>query len=473
MKLKWMSFVVCLVLGTQSGFSAGGLLKLKEVDSFAGNSCWFDSSPPKTVFGSFTLPGVTGAGTLLSSMFFALQVPMFGGDQGPIYTYALDMSQMSVPAGHCVKLAVYFGSPASLCTDNQVLVLTNATSIPLLAATQNLSTIYFTYGTDAGPCLTPGQTGARFAMKTQQEPTTNYVTVIDDYVDPFTGLSNHYTTKVTALVPDIPPLTVVALPPFFQGLLKTQAGTVATNGQYDIIMQLLDAPTNGVPVSETITSSVNVVNGLINAPMDFDPSGFFGQQRWLSLAVQLREAANQPPSLIPALPISPTPQALYAYTAGTVGRISPGQAVTRLNGLTDAVTLEAGSGIVISGNGNTLTIAALPGGPSDRNLKTDLAAINPAEVLARLETLPVQSWRFTDELPGIRHVGPMAQDFMSAFHLGDDEKLIGYLDEGGVALAAIQGLNQKFEQKNGEIADLKHELEKLKQLVDKLGNAKD
>jgi hypothetical protein len=287
-------------------------------------------------------------------------------------------------------------------------------------------------------------------------------------VDPASGLTNHYTTKVSAIVPGIPPLTVVALPPFFQGLMKDLNGLAPTNGQYEITMQLLNAPSNGIPVSETITSTVNVVNGLINAPMDFDPSAFFGQKRWLSLSIK-PPSPNAPSTLLtPAMPISPTPQALYAYTAGTVGRISPGQAVTSLNGLTDAVTLEAGSGIVISGNGNTLTVSAQPGGPSDRNLKTDFTAINPAEVLARLVTLPVQSWRFTNEVSGVRHLGPMAQDFKHTFQLGSDEKLIGYLDASGVALAAIQGLNLKLEASQRENSALQARVEKLEKLLQKL-----
>jgi outer membrane murein-binding lipoprotein Lpp len=39
------------------------------------------------------------------------------------------------------------------------------------------------------------------------------------------------------------------------------------------------------------------------------------------------------------------------------------------------------------------------------------------------------------------------------------------VDESGVALAAIQGLNQKLEQKETEITELKARLERLEQLV--------
>lgn len=58
-----------------------------------------------------------------------------------------------------------------------------------------------------------------------------------------------------------------------------------------------------------------------------------------------------------------------------------------------------------------------------------------------------------------------------------DDKHIGLVDEGGVALAAIQGLNQKLEEKDAklqeqsaQIADLESRLEKLEQLMaEKLG----
>jgi hypothetical protein len=39
----------------------------------------------------------------------------------------------------------------------------------------------------------------------------------------------------------------------------------------------------------------------------------------------------------------------------------------------------------------------------------------------------------------------VAQDFHAAFGLGADDKRIATLDSSGVALAAIQGLNQKLE----------------------------
>ena len=82
---------------------------------------------------------------------------------------------------------------------------------------------------------------------------------------------------------------------------------------------------------------------------------------------------------------------------------------------------------------------------SDRNAKENFTAINPQAVLAKVAALPLTEWNYkTDQ--AVEHLGPMAQDFQAAFGLnGKDDKHIAVVDEGGVALAAIQGLNEKVE----------------------------
>ena len=62
------------------------------------------------------------------------------------------------------------------------------------------------------------------------------------------------------------------------------------------------------------------------------------------------------------------------------------------------------------------------------------------------------------------------------FGLGDSDKMIGFVDAQGVALAAIQGLNQKLQEqskiKEAEIQQLKRQLEKLEQQMNqKAGGA--
>ena len=87
-------------------------------------------------------------------------------------------------------------------------------------------------------------------------------------------------------------------------------------------------------------------------------------------------------------------------------------------------------------------------------------------LLEKLSRMPITEWNAKAQGPDIKHIGPTAQDFHAAFGLGgSDDKGISTIDEGGVALAAIQGLNQKLEQKATEIAELKARLERLERLL--------
>jgi hypothetical protein len=103
---------------------------------------------------------------------------------------------------------------------------------------------------------------------------------------------------------------------------------------------------------------------------------------------------------------------------------------------------------------------------SDRNRKTDFAQVDTREVLAQVVAVPVQSWRYTNEVQAVRHLGPTAQDFKAAFGLGADDTTIGTVDEAGVALAAIQGLSQKLEEKEAEIKTLEHRIVALERAMD-------
>jgi hypothetical protein len=77
---------------------------------------------------------------------------------------------------------------------------------------------------------------------------------------------------------------------------------------------------------------------------------------------------------------------------------------------------------------------------SDRNMKTNIARIDDAAVLEKVARLPIDRWSYISER-GVRHVGPMAQDFYAAFGIGPDDKHITSIDEDGVALAAIKALH--------------------------------
>ncbi|HEY9171650.1 MAG TPA: peptidase S74, partial [Verrucomicrobiae bacterium] len=81
--------------------------------------------------------------------------------------------------------------------------------------------------------------------------------------------------------------------------------------------------------------------------------------------------------------------------------------------------------------------------------------------------LPITQWRFKD-FPGALHLGPMAQDFRTSFGLGLDDVSIATVDADGVALAAIQGLNQKLEETRAENAELRKRLMELESRIESL-----
>jgi hypothetical protein len=122
---------------------------------------------------------------------------------------------------------------------------------------------------------------------------------------------------------------------------------------------------------------------------------------------------------------------------------------------------------LVAWNGARLSDGGVWVNASDKHRKTDFKEVDPRNVLERLAVLPVREWRYTNESDEVKHLGPTAQDFRAAFGFGNDDKSIGTVDADGVALAAIQGLNQKLteelKRRDTENAELKWRLEKLEQ----------
>jgi len=114
---------------------------------------------------------------------------------------------------------------------------------------------------------------------------------------------------------------------------------------------------------------------------------------------------------------------------------------------------------------NDLTVDGVFSNPSDVNLKEEFEAVDPSEVLDKLVALPITTWSYKREDGAARHMGVMAQDFHAAFGLGEDDRYLTSIDPDGVAMAAIQGLNQKVEtvaaDKETRIAELERDNEAL------------
>jgi len=131
--------------------------------------------------------------------------------------------------------------------------------------------------------------------------------------------------------------------------------------------------------------------------------------------------------------------------------------VTGVNASTGVPT----AGMYLAGGGSGWNVF------SDRSFKMNFQGVNGLNILDRLVAIPISSWNYKTQAASIRHIGPMAQDFNSAFGVGEadksgDKKYINSIDADGVALAAIQGLYQLNQQQAAEIQSLKTQLSQMK-----------
>ena len=95
---------------------------------------------------------------------------------------------------------------------------------------------------------------------------------------------------------------------------------------------------------------------------------------------------------------------------------------------------------------------------SDRDIKEDFAQVDRASVLEKLAGLGIEEWSYTrDRGAGVRHVGPMAQDFKRAFGLGASDRHIHAVDAHGVTIAALQAMYDRIVSLEAEVASLRRE----------------
>ena len=120
-------------------------------------------------------------------------------------------------------------------------------------------------------------------------------------------------------------------------------------------------------------------------------------------------------------------------------------------GSTSTTTTSGGGGFgfadILGGAGSFLSgIGAIRAG-SSHDFKTDKTPIDEDAVLEKVVNLPVEAWRYKEELGlgDAPHVGTYAEDFQEAFGLGDGRTL-DFIDTTGVTMAAIKSLGKKVER---------------------------
>lgn len=160
---------------------------------------------------------------------------------------------------------------------------------------------------------------------------------------------------------------------------------------------------------------------------------------------------------------------VYGDNTGTpnsnISANAPNQFVVRAQnmwfGQNNSVTATAGRFLETS-TGAYLTTGGTWTNSSSRTLKTNFAPVNSRDVLRKVLQLPIQTWNYKSENANTRHIGAVSQDFHQFFKFGDSEESIATVDADGVALAAIQGLNEEL---NDELKDRDAKINRLEEQV--------
>jgi hypothetical protein len=77
----------------------------------------------------------------------------------------------------------------------------------------------------------------------------------------------------------------------------------------------------------------------------------------------------------------------------------------------------------------------------DRNKKENFRGIDGEELLSKIRSMSITEWNYKESDPSIKYIGPVAQDFYAAFHLGGKDSLgINSICIDGVNMAAVQAL---------------------------------
>lgn len=146
----------------------------------------------------------------------------------------------------------------------------------------------------------------------------------------------------------------------YQGRL-TENGQPA-NGQYDLRFVVYDAEVSGSGTSPVEVGDVNVVNGLFTVPLTFPEGTFSGNAAWMEIAVRPGNSSGTYTALSPRQPITPTPFALFAKSAGALA-LPFAATADNDTGAAVAITQEGnGAGVSVTADGPQPAIAGVNDG---------------------------------------------------------------------------------------------------------------
>jgi len=107
-------------------------------------------------------------------------------------------------------------------------------------------------------------------------------------------------------------------------------------------------------------------------------------------------------------------------------------------------------------------------GTSDRNKKENFEAVDCEKILKKIAKLNITSWNYKSQDRSIRHIGPMAQEFYSAFKMGENKLFISTTDMDGIIVAGIKGVNTRLNNLKtiNEIDEIKNKVEEINNFDD-------
>lgn len=113
---------------------------------------------------------------------------------------------------------------------------------------------------------------------------------------------------------------------------------------------------------------------------------------------------------------------------------------------------------------------------SDRNKKENFRPLDGEELLSKIRSMSITEWNYRQSDPSIKYIGPVAQEFHAAFHLGGTDSLgINSISIDGVNMAAVQALEKrttelrektaKLEAVESRVVELEARLARLEQAL--------
>jgi len=105
---------------------------------------------------------------------------------------------------------------------------------------------------------------------------------------------------------------------------------------------------------------------------------------------------------------------------------------------------------------------------SDEKSKIKVAAMDDLDTLEKLSSIPISTWRYQGQ--EVSHMAPMAQDWHSAYHVGEADR-ISSADADGVTLSALRGLTRLRDTLEDRVASLQADIANNDQTIQEQASA--